>query len=141
MNKKGFTMVELLGTVVILGILLTMAIAGYTRYQDSSSQKAYNLMHQGMAQAAENYFMDTLGSDSVTLDELVEGEYMDSAKDPWNKDGTCTGKVERSLGEGSSARTQHDDVLEEYYYEVQLRCNKGCTCLEYPTKKKCDCDI
>ena len=41
MNKKGFTLVEILTAIVILGILSTLAIVGVTGVINSSKEKYY----------------------------------------------------------------------------------------------------
>lgn len=137
MNKKGFTMVELLGTVVILGILISIGIATYSGQRERSARKSYNLIHSGAASAAENYFMDYPSEDEVTIEKLVEDEYLESAKDPWDGDHKCTGKVDISSIEGDD---EDDEALELHNYRVQLKCIKGCTCLVYPNKTPCDCE-
>lgn len=42
MNIKGFTLVELLGVIVILAIVLTIAIPATTNYVDSSKREAFS---------------------------------------------------------------------------------------------------
>ena len=47
MNKKGFTLVELLGTIVILGIALGIAIPAVSRYIDKSKREAFSsVLHE-----------------------------------------------------------------------------------------------
>lgn len=41
MNKKGFTLVELLGVIVILGIVLTIAIPAVSNYIDKSKREGF----------------------------------------------------------------------------------------------------
>ena len=40
-NKKGFTLIEMLAVVVILGIMVLMAILGISNYIDGSKRKLY----------------------------------------------------------------------------------------------------
>ena len=66
MNRKGFTMVELLGAIVILSILMTIGMNTYFRQREKSSRKAYDMMHESVYSAAEEYYIvvkgDTLGA-------------------------------------------------------------------------------
>ena len=43
MNKKGFTLVELLGVIILLGILATIAVVGYSNYLGNSKKKAFTI--------------------------------------------------------------------------------------------------
>ena len=71
-SNKGYSIVELLGVMVILGILLSMGMMAYTKYKKSAANKSYELMSKNAASAAEEYFMDHLGIKEVTIDTLVE---------------------------------------------------------------------
>ena len=42
MNKKGFTLVELLGVLVVLSVILMIAFPLITTYINKSKQKAYD---------------------------------------------------------------------------------------------------
>ena len=44
MKSKGFTMVELLATITILGIISLLAIGGYMRYQYQAQEKALEVL-------------------------------------------------------------------------------------------------
>ena len=44
MNNKGFTLVEILSTIVILAILSIISVVAYTRYIDYTKKKAYDTM-------------------------------------------------------------------------------------------------
>ena len=41
MNKKGFTLVELLGVIVILAVIITIAVVSYTGIQDNIKDEQY----------------------------------------------------------------------------------------------------
>ena len=75
-NNKGFTLVEILAVVALLGILMGLAIAAYTRYIDFSEKKALTIFRKSVINAAENYKMDHPDEDSVTIEELIEGQYL-----------------------------------------------------------------
>ena len=41
MNKKGFTMIELLATITLLGIMLTLAVVSVSKYLDQTKNTIY----------------------------------------------------------------------------------------------------
>ena len=135
MKNKGFTMVELLATITILGILMMTAIIAYSRYKEHAPTKAYNAMSLSASSAADNYFMDNLLADSeVSLEDLVNDEYLESLQDPWDNKQNCSGKVTKII-----ENTQQGDNLESYIYEVELKCSKMDKCIRYndSSTKKC----
>ena len=93
-NNKGFSLVELLGVITILGILMSIAIIAYSRYIDSSKNKAYKTMRESAISAMDEYLMDHPDAPSATIADLVEGEYLEYAADPSDKTKQCRGKVE-----------------------------------------------
>ena len=62
MKSKGFTMVELLATITILGIISLLAIGGYMRYQYQAQEKALEVLLSSAASAAEEFVMDNPGA-------------------------------------------------------------------------------
>lgn len=136
MNQKGFTMVELLVTVTILGILSTLTIAGYSKYQNWARVESYNVMSHSVKQAAEDYIMDHPGdanpatedgtthhylpttSRTITFKELVKGGYLKSPTDPQKKEKSCSGGVRVGyIDEEEGA------ALDYYVYEIDLCCS------------------
>ena len=71
-NQKGFTLVEILATVAIMGILTGLAITAYSRYIDYSRSKAYEYMVKSAQIAMENYLLNHPDVTEVTLEELLE---------------------------------------------------------------------
>ena len=55
MNKKGFTLVELLAVIVILSIILVIAVPSVNRYIKQSKEKAYNTQISTIIEAAQAY--------------------------------------------------------------------------------------
>lgn len=89
MNKKGFTMVELLTTLVILGIIVTVGMITVTKVLDSARSSHYSSSLKTIRVAAASYYSDNndklpkvLGQKAtVTVKTLIDSKYLDSVKD------------------------------------------------------------
>ena len=93
-RKKGFTMVELLVTIIILGILTTLAYFGVSTILNRGSNSYYDSQENMLILAGREYFADyreKLPKDigktaSVTLDTLIKESYIDPVKDEDDND-------------------------------------------------------
>ena len=61
MNKKGFTMIELMATITLLGIMLTLAVVSVSKYLNKARNTAYKDYEKTLEGAATNYFLDHTG--------------------------------------------------------------------------------
>ena len=143
MNKKGFTMVELLAAITILGILTVMAFAGYSSYANYARDKAYVIMANSVVTAAEEYVMENPGASGsvnktnvtegkeirpilsgtgyapkIEIKDLLQEEYLSGAADPADKNRNCKGAVRIGLYEGKGK-----NALDQYVYYVDLCCS------------------
>jgi len=107
MNKKGFTIVELLAVIVIVSIVGMLALIGYTSYLDHARQKAYDVMARSASNAASEYAMDYLGVKSVTFEKLYEEDYLEYPQDPSDSGKMCRGRVD--IIEESEVKPVSDD--------------------------------
>ena len=57
-NNKGFTLVELLATIAIIGIMSTIAIAGVTTIIKNAHNKFYQNQKNTIVSAAKSYYAD-----------------------------------------------------------------------------------
>jgi general secretion pathway protein G len=71
-NDRGFTLVELLIVIVILGILATVTVFAVRGITDKGQQNSCKVERRAIETAFEAYFADQ-GSDVATLGGLVPG--------------------------------------------------------------------
>jgi type IV pilus assembly protein PilA len=72
-SSKGFTLVEIMIVVVIIGLLAAMAIPAFQKVRQSSQDKAVLNNARQLAAAADQYFLEK-GVSSVAYTDLVGTE-------------------------------------------------------------------
>ena len=79
-NKKGFSLVELLAVIVIVGILATLAVAGVTRYVNGArreKRKNVAMAAQLYLQANRDLLPQNIGEATrIPLSELRSTNYL-----------------------------------------------------------------
>lgn len=127
-NKKGFTLVELLAVILLVGILLLIAVPTIVKYLNRGKNSYYSSIEEEMKVAGVEY-METYRTllprnighvKTVTLEELEANKYIDEVKD--EKGNTCTGKV-----------TVKKVKTDKYEYYSCLKCG------EYYESEEGDC--
>lgn len=122
MNNKGFSLIEMLATVVILGVLGTIAVVGTTKYINKSRKKAYIVMSQSIYEAAMNCqtkgdcTTGSYGANNNNFTDLVDLGYLDELKNPISGKKHCEGIVRIRSTPNSTSE------YKKYSYEVELRC-------------------
>ena len=99
--KKGFTLVELLAVIIVIGLVLTITIPVVSNILENSYHKTFLTNANLMQEAAEKYFVENvikLPSDIgevavVFLDTLISKEYIEPITDPRHQEETCYGHV------------------------------------------------
>ena len=96
MNKKGFTMLELLAVIIILGILMSLAYTSISKYLNQAKEATYSDFEQNIKDGVTNYLIDHTGSipnvgESLVVDveKLVCEGYVESLQDPHESARTC----------------------------------------------------
>ena len=80
-NKEdGFTLVELLGVIVILGIILAIAIPGIGNIIDNADKKTALQQEELVIDAAQMYYLDGGEEDPVLIKTLTDEGYLETKK-------------------------------------------------------------
>ena len=95
-NKKGFTMLELLAVIIILGILISLAYTSISRYINQARSTTYEDFEKNITSGVTNYLIDHTGSipnegESLVVDveKLVCEGYVEDLQDPRESSKTC----------------------------------------------------
>ncbi len=125
MKNKGFTMIELLAVIVLLGVLGVIGTVSTTRYLTQSREKSYRIMSQSIYEAYENCAIQgkcslpAKGStiNNYNIDKLVQLGYLENLRNPSSKRKDCTGTI--TIKAGSNAV---ESEYIKYSYTVDLNC-------------------
>ena len=127
-KNKGFTMIELLATIIILALLVTLGIISIRSVLDRGDDSYYKSQEDMLILAGREYFADHRSelpkkvgdTASVTLETLIDEKYIDPIKD--DKDNPCN-------HEKSNVTVQKITDRDYQYYGI-LKCDN-----EYETKE------
>ena len=83
-NKYGFTLIEILGVVVILGIIMGVGVAGYSNYIEKVKANYYDSQEEMLKEAGIDFFTDNRGrlpqtagqENCVLLNTLINTTYI-----------------------------------------------------------------
>lgn len=129
-NKKGFTMVEILATITILGILMSVAVGAVLVHLENSREQAMETIASTAYDGMVNYMMENSvmlnpkgqsnSSTSINIKTLYDEDYIERPTDPYNNNAVCEGSVSVT-NETTSATAGLDD----YRYTVKVKCSGG----------------
>lgn len=85
-NKKGFTLTEILATIVILGVILAIAVPSYNALSKKFEKEYYDKLDKSVLAAAKSYCKDNpdkrpkelLKSDHIMLDDLIKKKHIEN---------------------------------------------------------------
>lgn len=75
MNKKGYTLIELIATIVLLSVILIIAIPAISGISKSIRSSQRNNIIKKIEIAASNYAFDTKKTEAFVDDLVKEGYY------------------------------------------------------------------
>jgi len=159
MNKKAFTLIELLGVIMILSILLIIAVVAVNKSIRKSKDKSFNILvntlEDGTLQAYTECMINgdgvalqafcnehkLTGSEEMKLGDLVENGFVEEFKNPYNSDVPCdpdNSKVTITL---NSNPTTDYEKTKLYNYLLNVNPNYTYkTCLICGEKRSEGCD-
>lgn len=129
-KNKGFTMVELLAVVTIMGILTALAVPAVTKYIVKGKNQSYETMFKSTYEAAENYMMDEAGlisvgaTKTIKIADLVNQQYLEPLIDPGNKNNaSCAEDSDDTESIVVVKRLANSDGgIPNYQYTVYIKC-------------------
>lgn len=150
MNRKGFSLIELLAAVSILSILMGIAIAAITKYQIKTRNSVYETHEKNLKSAAENYLLDNMGEipqkenddDEAVLKldatTLIDNQYLETLNDPVSKKSNCNDGTYVIVKNNGDITNGTDDI--NSYYDANgdlINSNTKNLDLEYKICLKC----
>ena len=78
-NKKGFTLVEIMIVVVIIGLLAAMAIPAFTQVRENSRSSAIENNLRQVASAAQQFMLENGVTQAAYSDLTAAGYFSDIA--------------------------------------------------------------
>lgn len=126
MNKKGFTLTELLGVIAILGVLVAMSAAVYTKVFDNQKEHAYQNKVSTIEVAAEKWAEETNLSKpmTITVKRLVAESFYQA--DSYN--------VDKELAEVNDPRDDSSMLCNT----IDITFNDGVALANFTEEKDCD---
>ena len=108
-NRKGFTLIELMIVIAIIGILAAMAIPNFKKARASARQKACYSNIRVIQGAVEMYNMDVNSMmTQLDINTLIGGNYLKSK--PSSPETSCAYQGASLDGNGSVYCGWHGDV-------------------------------
>lgn len=87
LNKKGFTLTEILATIAILGVVLAIAVPSYNSLSKKFEKSYYEKLEGSILAAAQTYYKDNsnlrpselLHTAYIEIGDLIKNNYIESA--------------------------------------------------------------
>ena len=128
MKKNGFTLVELLGVIVVLAIVSGLVVVSITGVIGTSKNSVYLSYEKSFKSSVENYFIDNNNlipnagsSKKIYLKDMISNGYIEEIKDP--NGGNCN--ISSNNSYVLVTRPSSDTNNYKLDYKTCLICKKG----------------
>lgn len=134
MNKKGFTLIELIAVVALLAIVMVIGVYAITSYMTRSREKSFVVLTNSFEDSVATLITDCIADPNaselcsritipsnggeyiyITLAPLIDYGYIENMKNPWNTSEKC-----RDNSYVIATRTSDDNIA--FDYQVCLQC-------------------
>ena len=114
MKNKGFTLIELIGTIVILSLILLVIVPPISNSLKKGIDKADKQIEESIIMAAKNYSSDNKNAECVDLSTLQEEGYIDkNLKSPKDNEEITNKKVIITIDKTPSGEAKYSYEYEE----------------------------
>lgn len=129
LNRKGFTLVELLVVLVILVVIMTIAIPSVTSSIERSKEKQKNSKIELIISSAELYvdkYKNSYSGNIVKIQDIICDGLLtkEEAKDPFNEKYTLSGYVSYTK---SNNEYKWIDMPNNDAYRLEIAANLSCS--------------
>lgn len=125
MNKKGFTLTELITVIAIIGLILLITIPVYTGVMNNNKEEKYKIYVETVEKAALTYadieLPSTVESAFVSLNYLKDYGYLKDSSDV-NVDDNTSITITKVNNEVTITDTEGDEL--KLTFEDGTTCNK-----------------
>lgn len=128
-ENSGFTLVEMMVTLVIIAVLAAVIVPSLTGYIDNTRKKLYVIEAQEVKRSVELYLMDNIDADISDMELAFELVYIDiTSDDHFLKDYLVTGCTKGARIENISLRQSAATVTDFTYrvdkYRIEIEGDK-----------------
>ena len=123
-KNKGFTLIELIATIVILGLVATIGSYAISTTIKNSKEKNYELLIANIESAAEMYYQDCKYVSMCTFQNPGSSEYLQVSLNTLLANGFLTSNKTKSQS-GKLYNPKTDDEISECTIIIQKTTNNN----------------